>query len=264
MSIAWVRPFQLTATQQQDHGAGRQICRNVWSASSTQKLTHICVLPKWLNWYLAFIPLRLHINSQSDISCSSFVLVKKMGTPNPTWRIINLVIHGFILKHWFLQRTDGEEFSHFHTQLLTSGELQGLVQTACISFQQCRITPILLARTVWLFFKWTWMLYLLFSFPLQLPTGSTFNKEGFSCLRHTNLQTSLHQQTYTSSTRITTQMNCFQPFDLLLNCCCCDCSPCQCTPEFEVTKFCQKMVFCGATSVLCTTCEIWEVFVKGI
>lgn len=79
---------------------------------------------------------------------------------------------------------------------------EGLVRTVCISFQQCRITPILLARTVWLFFKWTWMLYLLFSFPLQLPMGSTFNKEGFSCLRHTSLQTS-----HTSTT--TTQMNFF-------------------------------------------------------
>lgn len=72
-----------------------------------------------------------------------------------------------------------------------------------------------------LFFKWTSMLSILFSFPLQI-LSSTFSTKGCLLLEAHRPKTIPH-----IINKKITHMNCFQPIDLLLDLCCCDRSPCQ-------------------------------------
>lgn len=65
--------------------------------------------------------------------------------------------------------------------LLTSGEIQGLIQTACVSLQQCGVAPNAFGQDSGWFLNG---LYILFSCPLQLSMGSIFNKEVSFCFRY--------------------------------------------------------------------------------
>lgn len=125
---------------------------------------------------------------------------------------------------WFFLNVNSEagqkERNVKDKSLLTSGEIQGLIQPACISLQQCRITPTAFGWD-WLVFKWTGMFCVLYSCPLQLSVGSIFNKKGSSCFRHTgNIPQLLNKNNYTNKLLSTFWF-------ITPQSCCCDCSPCQ-------------------------------------